>query len=165
MYVTRIRARYSIHYISVCCVRYAPDGQTLASGSYDGTVRIWNAQTGAVLYALSGRSVVYAPDGQTLATTFSKDGIVRVWALTVEAQRLYNVYTGGDEAVQCLARELAALSDEELREAHERLWDAASRQPDLYEPIVQRVDRALGNRYSDAVGALDYADAMHEIKH
>ena len=65
-------------------VVYSPDGQTLASTSWDATVvKIWDAQTGELLHTLrhqdSVNSVVYSPDGQTLASTLPLDATVKIW--------------------------------------------------------------------------------------
>jgi hypothetical protein len=64
-------------------VAYSPDGQRLASTSYDQSVRIWDAGTGQQLLCLKGHTgnvigVAYSPDGQRLAST-SYDQSVRIW--------------------------------------------------------------------------------------
>ena len=55
------------------CVRYSPDGKTLATAGEDGSVRFWNAETGEATangdteaeYPVMG--VAFSPDGSLLA--------------------------------------------------------------------------------------------------
>ena len=71
------------HRLLVNSVSYAPDGKTLASGSRDKSVKIWDTATYQCLRTLRGHhesvwSVCYAPDGKTLASA-SWDKSVKIW--------------------------------------------------------------------------------------
>ena len=67
---------------SVC---FSPDGRRLASGSYEGTVRLWDVETGACVRTLEGHggpvySVCFSPKGRMGASS-SGDRTVRLWLL------------------------------------------------------------------------------------
>ena len=68
----------------VTAVSFSPDGKTLASGSWDKTVRVWDLAAGKELQRLSHDSYVttvsFSPDGKTFASG-SEDKTVRVWDL------------------------------------------------------------------------------------
>jgi WD40 repeat protein len=67
----------------VQAVAFSVDGQLVASGSRDQTLRIWQVETGQCLKTLRGhtdevRSIAFSPDGNLLASG-SYDQTVRVW--------------------------------------------------------------------------------------
>ncbi len=73
---------------AVGALAYGPDGTTLATGHADGTVRLWDLETGRqrlVLPADDGRivHVAFESDGSKLASV-DEDGLVRVWTLELD---------------------------------------------------------------------------------
>lgn len=69
----------------VTCLAITADGKTLATGSRDHTIRLWDVATGAVVRTLAGHgedvtALCFTRDGKTLAST-SIDQSVRLWDL------------------------------------------------------------------------------------
>lgn len=105
------------HVGTVRSVSFSPDGKTIASGSDDKTVKIWDAATGTILRSLRGHSgtvtsVFFSPDGKTLISS-GKDKTVRVWdAATGEAiQRSPGVSCEGTPAAFSPDGKFLATSD------------------------------------------------------
>ena len=68
----------------VASASFGPDGMRIVTASLDGTVRVWDARSGAQLVVLKGHASWYvpasfSPDGSRVLTA-SPDGTVRVWA-------------------------------------------------------------------------------------
>ena len=75
------------HANSVVCIAFSPDGRTLASGSEDETIRLWNVATRRELMVLNSKdlrlgsagSLSFSPDGTQLLANCSPTGVV-VWS-------------------------------------------------------------------------------------
>ncbi|OCH87201.1 WD40 repeat-like protein [Obba rivulosa] len=75
------------HTERVCCVAFAPDGFHLVSGSFDRTVRVWNAETCEVICVLQDhttdvRSVAISPLWSYIVSG-NEAGTIRSWDTVV----------------------------------------------------------------------------------
>ena len=89
----------------VFSIAISPDGQTLASGSSDKTIKIWHLSTGKLLHTLTEhsewvRSVVFSPDGQILVSG-SDDKTIKIWNLATG--QLLRTLTGHSAPVWSVA--------------------------------------------------------------
>jgi len=69
--------------LQVISISPSPDGETLALGSYDNTIKIWDLTTKQQIKTLHGHTgpvsdIAFSADGQTLAST-STDGSIKLW--------------------------------------------------------------------------------------
>ncbi|CAM5673494.1 hypothetical protein SAVIM338S_07098 [Streptomyces avidinii] len=120
------------HEAEVTAVAFSPDGRTLATGSADNTVRLWDPETGKLRSTLEGPtsvvySVAFSPDGRTLATG-SDDNSARLWDLATNTTR--TTLTGHTDTVYSVAfspdgRTLATGGADNTV----RLWDPATGDP------------------------------------
>lgn len=87
------------HSQDVRSVAVSPDGTAIASGSFDGTIKIWNLETGALIRTLTGHSdagemvssVAIAPNGTLLASSSNGyGGTIKLWNLAT-GELLYTI--------------------------------------------------------------------------
>ena len=81
--ITRASSTLEGHTEAVLSVAFSPDGNKLASGSGDTTVRFWDLNTECPQHTCEGHRgwvlyVAFSPDGKTLASA-SMDNCIHLW--------------------------------------------------------------------------------------
>jgi WD40 repeat protein/class 3 adenylate cyclase len=125
--------RYTLqgHKDFISRIAWSPDGQSLASASFDRTIKLWDAEGGGLRQTLEGHplnihSVAWSPNGHLLASG-SWDKTIKVW--DVETGKLRRTLTGHSGTVFSVAwspdgSTLASGSSDRTV----RLWDLDSGQ-------------------------------------
>ena len=76
------RNQKTIHEVGATSVCFSPDGTQFVSGSWDGTVRIWDANNGRQSSVFNARchvtDVDYSSDGKWIASG-GRDGTIQIW--------------------------------------------------------------------------------------
>jgi WD40 repeat protein len=124
-----------------------PDGKTLVSGSWDGTVILWDVAASRERKTLPGlapnlQAVAVSPDGKTFATA-TNDRVVRVWdAGTGERRAELRGHTGEVTALAYApdGTTLASSAGDRQRPGELKLWDwAAGKERVRIEPFPFRL--------------------------
>jgi WD40 repeat protein/serine/threonine protein kinase len=87
----RRRFRLRGHDSAVFAVAFAPDGKTLASGDWDGNVKLWDVATGQEQASPPGHQrwvtkLAFTPDGKTLVSS-GGDACVKLWDVATREER------------------------------------------------------------------------------
>ncbi|AOY80813.1 hypothetical protein BJP36_13735 [Moorena producens JHB] len=124
IYGVRERNRLEGHNSWVNSLSFSPDGEILATGSADGTVKLWS-RDGKLKYILRGytdtvNSVSFSPDGKILATD-SADGTVKLWS--IEGQLLHTLQGHEAEVTSISFSPDGKVIVSGSRDGIVRLWD------------------------------------------
>ena len=112
-------------------VAISPDGQIIASGSWDNTIKLWHLRSGKLILTIAGHldpvsSVAFNPDGGILVSA-SSDGTIKLWQPS--SGNLRSTLTGHSDLVKSVAfspdgQTLASASDDNTI----KLWHMESRE-------------------------------------
>lgn len=113
------------HAQDVSSVAFSADGQLLASGSNDQTIRLWDIRTGTTLHLMEEHSsfvncVAFAPNNEQIASA-SSDNTVRLWDVKFGGVRTLKGHSGSVSSVAFSpdGQQLASASCDRTT----RLWD------------------------------------------
>jgi WD40 repeat protein/uncharacterized caspase-like protein len=94
------------HKETISEIVYSPDGKLIASGSWDRTIKLWDAETGKLIDTLIGHqdginSITFSPDSQTLISG-SEDKTIKIWNIS-DRPKLIKTLTGHTDSVKAVA--------------------------------------------------------------
>ncbi|OKH49391.1 nSTAND1 domain-containing NTPase [Scytonema sp. HK-05] len=104
IYNVQERNRLEGHSSQVMSIAFSRDGKTIASGSYDNTIKLWDVVTGKQIITLNGHSgqvnsVEFSRDGKTLASG-SYDNTIKLWdVVTGKKLKTLNGHSGAVTSV------------------------------------------------------------------
>jgi eukaryotic-like serine/threonine-protein kinase len=124
--------RFPEHNWVVSSLAFSPNGKTLATASWDHTVKLCDAQTGKLIRNLHGhegrvRGLAFSSDGRQIATA-SNDGTVRTWEVATGTLQA----TLGDHADAVLAVAYHPKLDyvaSVCQDQSVKIWDLKKRKP------------------------------------
>src|SRR5271157_2503482 len=143
------------HTGTVASVAFSSDGKTLASGSYDNTIVLWDVATGQPIgQPLTGHtdtvnSVAFSPDGKTLASG-SRDNTIILWDVATH-QLLGQPLRGNTGEVNSVAfspdGKILVSGTVGIDNGTIILWDMATRQP-IGQPLTGNTSEVVSLAFS-----------------
>ncbi|MBI4661537.1 MAG: hypothetical protein HY735_22165 [Verrucomicrobia bacterium] len=122
------------HQAYVQSVAISPDGTTLASGSGDQTIKLWDVATRRELATLRGhtsfvRSVVFFPDGKRLLSVSHLGGVsrnIRIWNLETRTEAVAAIAFGANAERAAISRDGRYFAVAAYNAPFVKLWETDS---------------------------------------
>lgn len=155
---------------------FSPDGRTLASGTQEGALSLWELASGKERHLFVGHegqvmSVAFSPDGRRLAAA-SPEAPVYIWdvcGVLLPSPRiprdqwegLWTDLAGADAAVGWQAiRKLASVPDQTVPSLRHRLKPMAEPDPERLQALLAQLD---SDRFEERQQARKKLEAMEEL--
>ena len=132
------------HTDTINALTFTPNGEMLASGSDDGTIRLWDSSTGTQLLSLSSEktnSLAFSMDGKTLAS-ISNFSQIQLWNISTGRQ-LTSLKEQNDSVTV-----LAFSTDSNILASGSR------------DGVIQLWDISTGNKLTDLKGHVDWVSTL-----
>jgi WD40 repeat protein len=159
------------HKDAILSVAFSPDGTTIATGSYDKLVKLWDAATGKEICTLKEHSdavysVAFLPSGKQLVSG-AGDRTLKIWDVQ-SGKRLFTISDALDSiyavAVHPSGSKLAAAGADRMIRTWSWNGDAAAPVATLLNSMFAHADAVLGLAYSPDGTTLVSAGADRAIK-
>jgi WD40 repeat protein/serine/threonine protein kinase/tetratricopeptide (TPR) repeat protein len=147
------------HRAGVTAVRFSPDGSLLATSSMDGTVCLWEVESGRrygnpLYHGEEVATIAFSPEGEHLAS-LTIDGTVRIWH-TLETPRYRAIPLPGDTKVdvafsadgKLLGTAVPGTFQNEPIHEYLPLWDTTTWKPYHRWPVLPEGAIICGARFS-----------------
>jgi WD40 repeat protein len=119
------------HAWAVLTVAFSPDGNILATGSDDNTIKVWEVNTGQIISTLLGHSwsvlaVAFSPNGETLISG-SRDNTVKLWKVST-TEEIATLTSHVDSVSAVAVNPVAQLIASGSRDKTIKLWQLVQQQ-------------------------------------
>jgi WD40 repeat protein len=149
------------HTDGIQALAFSLDGKTLASGSKDNMVIVWDVQTGKPIFEpLAGHtsrvlSLAFSPDGKTLASG-SRDTFIMLWDVAT-GEPIHQLVGQGDEVMSLAFKPDGKTLASGGRNNTVLLWDIASGRP-IGQPFAGHSDWVISMAFNTAGDRLASGD-------
>ena len=151
--------RYAQHFV-FDSVAFSPDGKTLANGSHDGTIRLWNIDSGKLKKRLLEHQgfitgLAFSSDGKFLASG-SEDGLILNWNLETGTHAVFLAERMGSISCVSFNRDGSMLAGGNT-DGNIHLFDVATGNPKItFTGHISEISQVLFSPDDDMVASRSY---------